>query len=85
MNCLLVLSNGYWYNFLVIKVENNFLAIKVARYIREAKDWVNKNFSWSDTTLFNNFKILVGILFGPSLFSRFKEEIIFNTISISYK
>ena len=85
MNCLLVLSNRYWYNFLVIKVENNFLAIKVERYIPEAKDWLNKNFSWSDTTLFNNFKILVGILFGPSLFSRFKEEIIFNTISISYK
>ena len=33
--------------------------------------------------LFNNFKILVGILVGPSLLYRFKEEIILETSVIS--
>ena len=31
---------------------------------------------WSDMPLFNSFRILLGILFGPSLLTRFKEEIV---------
>ena len=33
--------------------------------------------------LFNNVKILVGTLFGPSLLSRFKQEIILETLILS--
>ena len=44
---------------------------------------MNRNASWSDMYLFNNFKILVGILFGPSLLSWFKEEIKLETPELS--
>ena len=67
--------------FLYIRII--LLDFKIEGNIPEAKDWFNKNASWSDTFLFNNFKILVGILFGPLLFSRFKEEIILGTLILS--
>lgn len=35
--------------------------------------------SWSYLFLFNSFRIIVGILSGSSLFSRFKGEIILET------
>lgn len=58
----------------VLKIEGNIV---------EAKNWLNKNVSWSDISLFNNFEILVGILFGPSLLSRFKEKIILKASMLS--
>ena len=46
----------------------------------EDKDWLNSNASWPDMSVFNSFKILVGILLGPSILSRFKEEILETSV-----
>ena len=59
------------------------LVSKVEGNNPEEKDWLNRNISWSDISLFNNFKILVGILFCPSHLSWFKEEIILETSVLS--
>lgn len=52
------------------------LVFKIGGNNLKKKYWLNRNLIWSDLPLFNNFKVLVGILFGPSLLPRFKKEII---------
>ena len=59
------------------------LVFKIEGSNPEEKDWLKSNASWSDMSLFNNFRILVWILFGSSLLSRFKEEIILETSVLS--
>ena len=44
------------------------LIFKIEENIPEENDLLKKIASWSYTTLFNSFRILVGILLGPSLF-----------------
>lgn len=56
------------------------LVLKIAGNIQQERDWLNRIASRS---LFNSFRILVGILFDSSLLSKFKEEIILE--SWSYK
>ena len=36
--------------------------------------------SWSDISLFESFRVVVGILLGPSLLPLFKEEIMMETL-----
>ena len=44
------------------------MVFKIERNIPEGKDWLKRIASWSDMSLFNSFRILIGILLGPSLF-----------------
>ena len=46
---------------------------KIEGSIPEEKLWLKRIASWSDKPLFRSFKILVEILFGPSLLSSFKD------------
>ena len=61
------------------------LFFKIEGNKTEEKDWLNRNAIWSDVSLCHNFKIIVGILFSPSLLSRFKEEIILATSVLSVR
>ena len=51
------------------------LVFKIERNIPEEKDWLNRTATWY-MSLFRSFRILVKLLFGPSLWPRFKEEVI---------
>ena len=50
---------------MIFKIEGNIL---------EEKDWLRRIASWPDMSLFNSFKILVGILLGPPILCWFKIE-----------
>ena len=62
-----------------------FVIFKIERNIPDGKERLNKDASWSDMSLFDNFKILVGILFRPSLLLRFKDEIILEASILSVR
>ena len=51
------------------------LILQVFQIILEEKDWLNRIASWSKTSLFKSLIILVKMLVGLSLLSRFMEEI----------
>ena len=55
----------------------------IERNIPHEKDWLRKFATWSDMSLFNSFRILIGILLGPSLLSWSKEEKMFETSVLS--
>ena len=61
------------------------LIFKIEGNIPEENDWLKKIASWSYTALFNSFRILVGILLGPSLIYGKDNVGNFSTISWSYK
>ena len=56
-----------------------FLVFKIEENKKKQKDWLNRQGSCSDMSLFNGFKIIVGILFDSLLTSRFHEELIWKT------
>lgn len=45
------------------------LFFKIEGNNKEEKDWLNRNAIWCHIFLFDNFKIIVVILFSPSLLS----------------
>ena len=61
------------------------LVFKIEGNIPEEKDWLKRTASWSDMSLFNSFRILIGILLGPWLLSWFKEEIMLETSVLSVR
>ena len=65
----------YWYNLAGFQNWREFSS--------EGEDWLNRNTNWSDMSLFDNFRILLGILLGPSHLSRFKKEMILEASVLS--
>lgn len=61
---------------LIFKSEGNILG---------GKDWLNRIASCSNMSLFISFRILIGILFGLSLLSRFKEKMVLKTSQLSFE
>ena len=59
---------------MIFKIEGNIL---------DEKDWLRRIAGWPDMYLFNSFKILVGILLGPSILSGFKIEIMLEISALT--
>ena len=59
---------------MIFKIEGNIL---------DEKDWLRRIAGWPDMSLFNSFKILVGMLLGPSILSGFKIEIMLEISALT--
>ena len=82
-------------NFINVRKQRNYslepflyvgiilLVLKREGKILEEKDGFKGISSWSDMSLFSSLRILVKILYGPSLLSSSKEQIILNTSELS--
>ena len=55
------------------------MVFEIEGNIPEEKDWLKRIASWSNMSLLNHFRILIGILLVPSLLSWFKEEVMLET------
>ena len=56
------------------------LVLKIEGDIPEEKDWLERIANWSNMSLFNRFRILIGILLGPPLLSSFKGEMLETSV-----
>ena len=59
------------------------MVFKIEGNTKEEKDWLKRIASWPDMSLFNSFRILIGILLSPSLLPWFKNDIMLETSVLS--